>query len=379
MSQAPRFTLDGGPALEERLTRLCDEVLERVRATVPEQHFEGLLLGGGYGRGEGGVLRVADKEEPYNDLEFYVFIRGAVARRFAPALHRLARELHARAGVEVEFKPMARAKLERSPPSMFYYDLVVGHRRLWGGEELLAGCARHRDAGAIPLTEATRLLMNRCSGLLFSLAKLKAADFTSDDADFVARNHAKAQLAFGDAILTAEGQYHWSCRERHRRLGALAAAGASLLAEALPHHACGVEFKLHPVRSNAARKDLLAQHARLSAFARAAWLWLESRRLGRSFDTVFAYAADRAPKLPRRAARNVLLNVVVFGPGAVARPKLFRDPRERLLESLPLLLWEMETPAGGPRLELAQSRLCTEASQFPELVDAYTRLWKQFN
>src|SRR3989442_3228826 len=101
---------------------------------------------------------------------------------------------------------------------MFYYDLVTRHHRLWGDEALLAGCDHHRDGGRIPLYEATRLLMNRCSGLLFAKERLQRDRFTHDDADFVSRNLAKAQLAFGDAVLTVNGQYHWSCRERHQRL-----------------------------------------------------------------------------------------------------------------------------------------------------------------
>ncbi|PYL00604.1 MAG: hypothetical protein DME19_04505, partial [Verrucomicrobia bacterium] len=76
-------------------------------------------------------------------------------------------------------------------------------------------------AERIPLCEATRLLMNRCSGLLFARERLECAEFSPVDADFVERNLAKAQLAFGDAVLTAFGRYHWSCLERHKRLKSL--------------------------------------------------------------------------------------------------------------------------------------------------------------
>ncbi|MDB6025994.1 MAG: hypothetical protein JWM68_2217, partial [Verrucomicrobiales bacterium] len=71
-----RFTLDGDSALEERLALLCDKVREAARQLVPEGQIEALLLGGGYGRGEGGVLKTATVDHPYNDLEFYVCLRG---------------------------------------------------------------------------------------------------------------------------------------------------------------------------------------------------------------------------------------------------------------------------------------------------------------
>ena len=115
----------------------------------------------------------------------------------------LARSSELKASVEVEFKLTSLAKLRQSPPSMFYYDLVMGHRLLFGGEELLAGCEAHQDATQIPLAEATRLLMNRGAGLLFAKTKLQNASLTPEDADFIGRNQAKAQLALGDAVLAA--------------------------------------------------------------------------------------------------------------------------------------------------------------------------------
>src|SRR6185503_1273964 len=215
------FTVDGSVALEEHLAQTCQKVLTGIMAAVPVSKLEALMLGGGYGRGEGGVLKTEAGDQPYNDLEFYVCLRGNTwqnERRFGPALHQLAEELSPIAGVEVEFKIVSLAKLSFSPVNMFYYDLVMGHRWLWGGEHLLIGCQHHRAADQIPMAEATRLLMNRCSGLLFAREQLQHEPFTPAHADFVGRNLAKARLAFGDVLLTVRGQYHWSCRERHRRL-----------------------------------------------------------------------------------------------------------------------------------------------------------------
>ena len=72
-----RFTLDGSPELEQHLSALCQRVGERIRAMIPAGDLEGVLLGGGYGRGEGGVLRSVGRDLPYNDLEFYVFVKGS--------------------------------------------------------------------------------------------------------------------------------------------------------------------------------------------------------------------------------------------------------------------------------------------------------------
>ena len=74
MSQ--RFTMDGSDALESKLAATCEKVLSGVKSLVPAAKLEGVLLGGGYGRGEGGAMKTPVGDLPYNDLEFYVFIRG---------------------------------------------------------------------------------------------------------------------------------------------------------------------------------------------------------------------------------------------------------------------------------------------------------------
>jgi hypothetical protein len=52
-----RFTLDGSVELEQHLAGVCDAVRDGVKALIPAAKLEGLALAGGYGRGEGGVLR----------------------------------------------------------------------------------------------------------------------------------------------------------------------------------------------------------------------------------------------------------------------------------------------------------------------------------
>src|SRR5204862_7766471 len=86
----PRFTLDGSVELERQLERTCRQVLAAIRNAVPERKLEAVLLGGGYGRGEGGVWKNRTGDRPYHDLELYVFLRGnnfLNARRYHAVLN----------------------------------------------------------------------------------------------------------------------------------------------------------------------------------------------------------------------------------------------------------------------------------------------------
>lgn len=351
-----RYTRDGSSTLEKHLTHVCEQVREGIRAIIPTTKLEGIALAGGYGRGEGGVLRTKDGDKPYNDLEFFVFVRGSTFlndRRYKASLHELGERLTPAAGIEVEFKIISSATLSQAAPSMFYYDLVMGHRWLIGDDSLLENAGHHREASRIPLHEVTRLLFNRCSGLLFAKARLQQGSFTAEDADFVARNIAKAQLALGDALLAADGRYHWSCIERHERL----AADESLQ----QHHAEGVAFKLHPQRSTQSREELAKLHAEVSSLAMDLFLRLEGQRLAKPFPDASAYASSKINKCPEQPAwKNILHNLRAPHLALGIPQPIERHPREALLHALTEMLW-------------------IKATVHRQRLQAYETLWHRFN
>ena len=386
-----RFTIDGSEALEKHLANMCEKILASVRAIIPENRLGALVLGGGYGRGQGGVLKTSSGDAPYNDLEFYVFMRGNRVlneRNFHRPLEELGERVSTEAGLHVEFKVDSLERLHRGPITMFSYDLVSGHRTLLGGETIFYRCEQHRDAAAIPLAEGTRLLFNRCTGLLLAKERLAKRELTVDDADFVGRNLAKGQLALGDVILVVAGKYHWSCLERKHSLEELAAGhGQPWIEEAQRHHAAGVDFKLHPRRFLKSRAEFEAEHKEISRLANQAWLWLESRRLGRAFSSAREYAFSGAPKCAEVAAgrwrsqawwRNVLLNARTFGAGSLFDRAAARYPRERLLNSLPLLLWDEPLNDFKAKYFL-QKELRTTASDWQGFVAAYKAVWPKFS
>lgn len=378
-----RFTLDGGEALELHLTHLCSLAVAGVRAVVPDDSLQGLLLGGSYGRGEGGVLRTEQGEAPYNDMEFYVFIRGdpqSNARHYGKTLRELAEWIAPGTGVEIEFRILSLEQLSHSPITMPYYDLVTGHRQLWGRQALVADCEQHRMASRIPASEATRLLLNRCSGLLFAKERLRRAAFSAEDADFVGRNLAKARLALGDAVLTAYGLYNWSSRVRGERLHRLVAdEPLPWLEEVRAHHEAGVGFKLHPRHVMISHAALDQQHAELAALSLKVWLWLESHRLDVPFRSAYDYATSPVDKCPETNHwHNWIINVRLAGTEALLDPARFRYPREHLFNALALLLWE-QVEGGNGVLARVQRELHTQCRDFPGLVQAYDAAWRMFH
>lgn len=382
-SQAHRFTLDGSDQLESHLAKVCHQVLEQIRLIIGDRMLEALVLGGGYGRGQGGVVKSPAGDSPYNDMEFYAFVRGNriwQERRCRAGLAQCAQKVGPEAGVHIEVKIDSMQRLKRSPITMFSYDLVTRHRIVFGDQDLFRDCSHHLAAATIPLAEATRLLFNRCTGLLLSKELLQESCLTLEQADFVGRNLAKAQLALGDAVLTACGQYHWDCLKRHQRMEQLRLAESRpWLRQVQALHRKGVEFKLRPRRGCKSAVELQAEHSEIAELALQVWLWLEARRLNCEFSNASEYAFYEAQKCAETSVwKNWLLNVRTFGLPAVLESYGRRYPRERLFNALSLLLWVGEENRRPQETRLLQRQLHCRAYDWAGLVKAYKQIWPQY-
>ena len=381
MSGAGVYFPGDEPGLVARLDGYLAGLGARLGAAPFARGVKALVLAGGYGRGEGGVFRetAGRPAQLYNDLEFYLLLGDPAVAADAAAWCK--REAHAgdeALGIEVEFKLLAAAEFACAAPSMFYYDLVVAHRLVWGDAAFMAGLpARLREAALSPVHEAVRLLCTRGSGLFYSQCALVAAADPRVDNGFIERNHAKVRLALADAVLAVNGRYHFSCRDRLRRLG-----------ETLPHlppdwlrlvawHAAGVEFKLHPRHAHPSRAELEASQEELADVWRRTFLWMEALHLGRAFVSPLEYATAPGRRFPHYPAwRCALLHLRDRLKRGGALPGWADYPRGALQRALVLLV------APRPAVEhraLAARLVGASDSAWLALEAAYLRWWRWYN
>lgn len=380
MSVAGAFFPGDEPALAARLEEYLAGLASRLAAAPFAGGVKALLLAGGYGRGEGGVFRAAEgaAAELYNDLEFYVLLGDAAVAGAAEAW--CAQEAHAgdeALGIEVEFKLLPAEQLSGAAPSMFYYDLAAAHRLIWGDASWVAGWpARLRDAALIPAHEAVRLLFNRGSGLFYSRCALAAADDPRVTNGFIERNHAKVRLALADAVLALNGRYHFSCRERARRIGEPLAQTPPDWPQLGRWHAAGVDFKLHPRHLHPERAVLAAAQAELAATWLRTFLWLESRHLGATFAGPRDYATTTRRLFPHtRIGRNILLHGRDWVKRGGALPGWSDYPRAALQRALVLLV----APGAEADPVRAARILGTGDSAWTALEATYLRWWRWYN
>jgi hypothetical protein len=370
MKLATHASLAFNEALAETLRRLTREV-ERALG----EELVGLALGGGYGRGEGGVVHVDGQERPYNDLDLFLVLAssGSPSRGTARALEEISSGYAAELGIHVDFsRPFTVAEMRAWPATLMWNEFVAGHVVLSGPEDLVTANASPASRGPVPATEAIRLLLNRGAGLVWGLRVLRGLE-PSPDPDFLRRNRRKADLALGEALLIAYGRHQTAYEGRADALEALAAdkpelslSSSSSSLVPLQRYREALDFKFRPDGAPAETIEELQR-----AFDTSAGHWVrvllhvEARRVGRPWTSPSAYAAWRGPREPGVPFRKILAAVPanILRGASVGRVS-FWHPREQLYGEAMMLLSEGPDGAGG---------------DWPLRSTRFMRAWMRFN
>ena len=213
------------PALDRLVDDACAEIGREIDALcVPR--LAGVVLGGGYGRGEGGAWSSNAECRLSNDLDFFAITEPGVSEaeavpKIAAALEPVSKKWTRELGVDVDFAVKTPWRLKHDEERLMVQELLRGYFDVAGrkGEELFAGI-RRVDAAELPWSEAWRLLMNRGMGLLLAReAAGGGAPASGQASDFINRNINKCVLGAGDARLIAQGAYRWKAEERAATLG----------------------------------------------------------------------------------------------------------------------------------------------------------------
>lgn len=342
------WQLSASPALNVRLSAELVAITAATRATLGE-NLEALILGGGYGRGEGGVVNVDGIDAPYNDLDLTIVVRQK-PHDLSEVLHALAHPCSARLGIDVEYsRPLTVHDIRYWPAWLVWHDLLNGHIVLDGPADILTANAPASVKAPPPAIEGTRLLLNRGAGLLWAMRVARGLD-PAPDPDFIRRNYYKCQLALGDALLILTRRYATPYIGRDARVAAMAAAEPAIAAfDLLDRYADALAFKFRPDAVPVGDITLDDLHACSIQWGKV-FLYLEAQRCCHAWPSLDAYAHWHGVREPaqhqwRVLPRNVALNL---RRGALS----WRYPREQLYRTLPDLLthpeemrWEHDSAA----------------------------------
>ena len=325
--------------LEDKLAALTRDISDALR-----ENLVSVVLGGGYGRGEGGVVVVHGQERPYNDLDLILVVHdpASVPRDRLEAIQATWSEKLF--GIHVDMsRPLTIEQIKAWPHYMMWQDVLLGHIVLFGPPDVIRANAPDILLKPLPLTEALRLMLNRGAGLLYAL-RIAAGVAPQEDEDFIRRNYFKCAQALGDAALMIHQKYQTPYAGRETIFAGLCAEHAELRdLDIRAAYEESLVFRSLPDRVTQGPPSVQRLHEMARSWSRML-LYLETNRTGKRWDTTNVYAdwtgvreadVNAWKDVPKNLARNLVIGSLSY-----------KHPRERLYRDFARLLGSAPFPAG---------------------------------
>ncbi len=357
-----RFTVDGSDALERRIAADVRKICDAAVSAAGPGNLTAVILGGGYGRGEGAVWREGGQEGVYNDYDFFLVAPSTSRRRnkrVAAAVRDAGKRLESEVGVHVDFgQPLPHSSLRHLPYELMLMELKMGHIVLHGPPDVLAAMPDY-DPKRVPLVEGARLLMNRCVGLIQARMLLREKrTLAVEEQQFAIRNMYKALMAAGDAVLFVNEVYSPSYVRRGRIFEEITLKGVPRGEQLRDRYRDALEFKLRPQHQLPPGKDLSSWLEENIALFGNVFLWFERQRLrepGMGWDDYMTLPHRLPAPTFSESVLNVLRNLRARATPVAGPTALRLHPRDLILRIAPSLLYG----DGDPTREEAFFRLWT--------------------
>ena len=336
-----KFTVKSGKVFDRLVKKQLEIAVKRCLDLPGSKLVKAIILMGSYGRGEGTALQTSTGLKPFNDYDLVVVGKRMTEfrrRRFQKVLKKLEEEVSEELGITVDYFLHTVNSLKRADSSLMNYEMKNGHMVLYGAENILDIMP---DYKAVPLREATRLLLNRGKLLLDIQCTLNEYKCIPARFNLLYRKFLnKMVLAIGDSALLAFDKYDISYLEKRNLIASTHGMKSSYWL--MREYKRAVDFKLSGDQSFLP-EDVEAYFYETKEYFAHFYYWLESKRLGDEIENYSKYwrviNSTKINKNFKQKARNFIVNVKEFGIEALKSPRwLLRHPRERLFAVFPILL-----------------------------------------
>lgn len=201
------YTILDDEKIDSVIERDLKLIIGRILNTVT---VHSIILGGGFGRGEGSVLIDQGKIQAVNDYDLFVIISDDDQTDFRSTERKIAGELGIRL---LDLIPIKYSTLPNLPSTQFYYDLKYGGRHLWG-ENLIDLIPQYKEGYVDPESGRT-LILNRliCAIEAYS-EKFEHQRMTTEEKFFLVNQTGKIVSACVEALLIKRSKYHHSYKKR---------------------------------------------------------------------------------------------------------------------------------------------------------------------
>lgn len=212
MSSYGKLSVSGSPKFESELSLVLDNIAKEIKESIDRKYYEAVILMGGYGRGEGGVITVDGKEYPHNNFDF-VIISKKISQEIKEILDiefmQIFKKHTKPINIDVEFSIISSSKLKNHQPMVITYDMKYGHKLIAGDASVLSE-NENFELDTIPAWDIRNLMVNRGTLLIINDLMLEKKELSLNEKKIIIKHLVKAVIGYGDALLYHLGNYHYS-------------------------------------------------------------------------------------------------------------------------------------------------------------------------
>jgi len=380
-----KFTVRGSEEVEKRITEIVKEVAFIIESQIHPNRFTALIMLGGYGRGEGGVVFIDGKEYPHNNFDFLLILKNLnkkkqndLKKKIYPKLLPLNRKIK----TQIDLGFVNASNLKHTANRIIWYDMRFGHKTIMGDENFVPSLKRFR-LQTIPKWDARNLLVNRGTLMIINELLLKKKNPDSDVRKLIIKHIIKAIIGYGDALLFFLDDYNWSYVEKQKRMqnrNDVSEDFKKIYDEAM-------EFRFQPKYENYMNCDYLKWMEELKSHFEYIHKYCEAQHLGKpeidwneypeiAFKKAFF---ERSPSIRELIKKfiNIFENIKYPGKGSIFCKLGFKISGSSGV--LPILFPSIAYNLKNKNfLEITRNFLNSPSDKIEDLRRAYIKVWMQF-
>ena len=246
-----QFTYYGAKDAE----RFLVDILTKIR-TLFKEHFSdeqtaALILIGGYGRGEGGMVKENGIYRPHNNLDLLYIYNGALDKKVIERVDEALQNISKKYNIGIDLSAITKKKLLTLEGLVISYDMRYGHKTLLGDSSFIQEYNNFSVYNIDPV-DIRQLLVNRGTLLLINTLLLQKEELSTRERKLIIKHAIKAIIGYGEALLFFHNQYHWSYAKKQSNMTKLSTIDEKI--KALYTEAIAFRFK--PDYETYLQKDL---------------------------------------------------------------------------------------------------------------------------
>ncbi len=217
MLHKQQLTYSNNKNVENFLHKVLEEVSHIFKDNFSYDQTAALILIGGYGRGEGGVVIENGVASAHNNLDLLYIHNGRVSSKTVSLVNDLLQAISKKYNIGIDMFAINKQKLLNLNGLVIGYDMRHGHKTLLGDSSFLK---EHKSFSIynIDTTDVRQLIVNRGTLLLINRLLLQKESLTKKERKLIIKHAIKAIIGYGDALLYFNNIYHWSYAKKQSNM-----------------------------------------------------------------------------------------------------------------------------------------------------------------